>query len=353
MSVAPRIAAVATASPPHVVDQADAKRMARAIFAELPDRTFERLAPVFDNVHIDRRQLCTPPDWFATEPNFAERNDLYQRWATDLGAEAATKAMATAGVAPADIGSIVFVSTTGLATPSLDGRLQTVLGLPARHTHRQGVFGRGCAGGAVGLALAADRCLLDPDRPALLVVVELCSLTFRRADASTANLVSSALFADGAAAAVITAADGPGPVILGHDGVTWPDTEELMGWRFGDDGMSVMLARSIPALVRREFRRSFDDACERTGVDPHDVRHHLVHPGSPVVLDAVAEALELPADALTRSRQVLRDHGNMSAATVLYILERFLADGAGSPGDVAIVSAMGPGFSADHVALRW
>jgi alkylresorcinol/alkylpyrone synthase len=135
--------------------------------------------------------------------------------------------------------------------------------------------------------------------------------------------------------------------------VTWPDTEELMGWHFGNDGMSVMLAKSIPALVRREFRQSFHDACACIGVTAADVRHHLVHPGSPVVLDAVTEALGLGPDALARSHQVLREHGNMSAATVLFILERFLADGAAAPGDLAMVSALGPGFSAEHVALRW
>jgi alkylresorcinol/alkylpyrone synthase len=348
------IASVATASPPHVVDQADAKRIARTLFAELSDRAFERLAPVFDNVHIERRHVCAPPEWFAEPHPFAERNDLYQCWATDLGEAAAVRALERAGISAAEVGSIVFVSTTGLATPSLDARLMARLGVPPRHTHRQAVFGRGCAGGAVGLGLAADRCHLDRGRAVLLVVVELCSLTFRRTDASTANLVSSALFADGAAAAVLVPDHRPGrPDVIGQDGVTWPDTEDLMGWRFGDDGMSVTLAKSIPALVRREFRQSFDDACACVGVSPADVRHHLVHPGSPVVLDAVAEALGLAPDALVRSHDVLRDHGNMSAATVLFILERFLADECASPGDVAILSAMGPGFSAEHVGLRW
>jgi alkylresorcinol/alkylpyrone synthase len=168
--------------------------------------------------------------------------------------------------------------------------------------------------------------------------------------------VSSALFGDGAAAAVV--ADGrslgrrDAPVIVGHDGVTWPDTEDLMGWHFGDDGMTVQLSRRIPALVRREFRRCFEEACGRYGIDPAEVRHHLVHPGSGVVLDAVSAALDLPPTALDRSRAALREHGNMSAATVLFILDRFVRDGAGQRGDVAALSAMGPGFSADHVLLR-
>lgn len=354
----PRVLSVGTALPPHRIAQDAARSLARSLFADMPDRSFERFAAVFDNVHIDHRNVCAPPEWFAAEHSFTERNDLYQHWATELGEQAACAALDAAGVDAADVGSIIFVSTTGLATPSLDVRLMTRLGLPARHTHRQAVFGRGCSGGAIGLALAADRCRLDPTRPVLLIVVELCSLTYRRLDLSTANVVSSALFADGAAAVVMadgelrSVGDDGGVDVLGHDGITWPDTEDLMGWRFGEDGLTVTLARSIPALVRREFRRSFDDACDHIGVPPGDVRHHLVHPGSSVVLDAITDALDLEGAALDLSRAVLRAHGNMSAATVLFILQRFLAEGHGRPGELAILSAMGPGFSADHVALR-
>jgi alkylresorcinol/alkylpyrone synthase len=262
--------------------------------------------------------------------------------------------MAAAGVDPGDVGGLVFVSTTGLATPSLDARLLARLGLPSRHTHRESMFGRGCAGGAVGIAQAADRArLLGPDRPVLLIVAELCSLTFRRRDASVANVISTALFADGVAAAVISSAgDAAGPEVIGHDGITWPDTEELMGWSFGDDGLEVMLSKSIPTLVRRELRASFDEACATFDLDAADVRHHLVHPGSGVVLDAVEEALGLDPKALDLSRAVLADQGNMSAATVLFILERFIDGGYGAPGQLAVLSALGPGFSADHVLLR-
>lgn len=354
----PRVHAVGTALPPYRIAQDEARAVARTLFADMPDRSFERFAPVFDNVQIDHRNVCMPPEWFAAEHSFTERNDLYQQWAGELGEQAARRALEEADVEAADVGSIVFVSTTGLATPSLDVRLMARLGLPAGHTNRQAVFGRGCSGGAVGLALAADRCRLDPSRPVLLVVVELCSLTYRRHDLSTANVVSSALFADGAAAVVVADQDlgsdrRPGGAdVLGHDGITWPDTEDLMGWRFGEDGLTVTLARSIPTLVRREFRRSFDEACRHIAVAPDEVSHHLVHPGSSIVLDAVADALELDDSALDLSRSVLRSHGNMSAATVLFILQRFLAERRGRPGEVAILSAMGPGFSADHVALR-
>ncbi|CAN5822765.1 type III polyketide synthase [soil metagenome] len=345
---------VKTALPTHQVSQDEAVAYARTLFPQLSARAFDRLAPVFEHVRIAHRHVCEPPSWFAEEHTFAERNALYQRWATDLSVEAGRAALDAADVDAAVVGGLVFVSTTGLATPSLDARLLDRLGLPARHTHRESMFGRGCAGGAVGLAQAADRAqLLGRDRPVLLIVAELCSLTFRRRDASVANIISTALFADGVAAAVLsTSPDAGGPEVLGHDGVTWPDTEELMGWTFGDDGLAVMLSKSIPQLVRRELRTSFDDACAAMGIDPIDVRHHLVHPGSAVVLDAVEEALELGPKALHLSRAVLADQGNMSAATVLFILQRFLDGGYGAPGELAVMSALGPGFSAEHVLLR-
>lgn len=348
-----RIVSVATAVPPHQVSQEDAVAYARTLFPGLSPRAFDRLAPVFEHVRIAHRHVCEPPSWFAEDHTFTERNELYQRWATELSVQAGERALAAAGVDSQDVGGLVFVSTTGLATPSLDARLLARLDLPARHTHRESMFGRGCAGGAVGIAQAADRARLLGDRPVLLIVAELCSLTFRRRDASVANVISTALFADGVAAAVLSAANAAsGPQVVGHDSVTWPDTEELMGWTFGDDGLTVMLSKSIPMLVRRELRASFDDACAAVGVAPGDVRHHLVHPGSAVVLDVVEEALELDPKALHLSRAVLADQGNMSAATVLFILQRFLDDGYGAPGELAVMSALGPGFSADHVVLR-
>lgn len=353
MTTCPRIASLTTALPPYVVEQHDARELARDLFGDMPGGGFRHLETVFDTVHVERRNVCAPPEWFREPHTFGERNDLYQQWAVDLGQEAAHKALADAGMEPADVGSILFVSTTGLATPTLDVRLANRLGIPGRHLHRQAIFGRGCAGGVVGLAQAADRARLDPSRPVLLVVVELCSLTYRKADLTAANVVSTALFGDGAAAAVVTAdSTVPGVELLGSDGVTWPDTEEFMGWEFGDDGMSVELSRRIPALVRQQFRDSFDDACQHIGVAPRAVDHHLAHPGSWLILDQIEDVLGLGPDALRRSRDVLREHGNMSAATVLFILERLLDRRDDEPGDVAVLSAMGPGFSAEHLALR-
>jgi alkylresorcinol/alkylpyrone synthase len=348
------ICSVATVRAPHTVGQPEAVALARTLFADAPAATFERMVPMFTNVHVIQRQVCEPPSWFDAEHTFTERNATYQRWALALSSRAGAAALAAADVAPSDVGAIIFVSTTGLATPSLDAQLLERLGLPARHTHRESMFGRGCAGGAAGLAQAADRArLLGIDRPVLLIVCELCSLTFRRRDASIANVISLALFGDGVAAAVLMAGDHAGPTVLGHDSVTWPATEAMMGWEFGDDGMTVTLAKSIPALVRREFATSVEEACVHVGVDRDDISHHLVHPGSAVVLDAVTSALGLGPHALDVSRHVLADHGNMSAATILFILDRFMRSSAAASGDLAALSAMGPGFSAEHVLLRW
>jgi alkylresorcinol/alkylpyrone synthase len=347
------IVGVATASPPYELDQATAKRLAEETLARHLGRAAPRLLGSFDNSGVARRNLCVPAEWFTQPHSLGDRNDLYGKWAHDLSAEAAGKAMAAAGCSPAEIAALVFVSSTGIAMPSIDADLLFTLGLPSRHTDRFTVFGRGCAGGAAGLGLASDLARLRPDRAVLLVVTELCSLSFRVSDASPTNLVSAALFGDGAAAAVVRVS-GNGPRIIGHDAVTWPGTAHAMGWRLGDDGFEVELDRAVPRLVRREFAGSAVEACSFLGVDPAAITHHLVHPGSARILDVVEDAMGLAGDALDPSREVLHDHGNMSASTILFVLERVMGGTAGAiPGAFGLLSAVGPGFSAEHVGLAW
>jgi alkylresorcinol/alkylpyrone synthase len=348
----PAITAVATASPPFTLDQEAAKRLAGATLARHLGRSAPRLLTSFDNSGVEQRQLCVPPEWLAQDHSIGTRNDLYGSWATELSTEAAGKAMAAAGCRPDEVAALVFVSSTGVAMPSIDAELLLRLGLPARHTHRYTVFGRGCAGGAAGLGLAGDLAMVHPGRAVLLVVTELCSLSFRVGDTSSTNLVSAALFGDGAAAAVVQVG-GDGPRIIGHDAVTWPGTAHAMGWRLGDHGFEVELDRGVPRLLRREFAPSATEACAHLGIEPDGIIHHLVHPGSARILDIVEETMSLSADALGPSRHVLRVHGNMSAATILFVLERAMATAPAASGDVGLLSAVGPGFSAEHVGLTW
>jgi alkylresorcinol/alkylpyrone synthase len=345
----PKILSVATALPPHRIGQREVKEFARSMFSGTY-RDIERLAPIFDNVQVDSRYFCVPLEWFEQDHTFPEKNDLYVEHALDLCGKAARRAMDKAGVLPEEVGAIFFVSTTGFATPSLDSKLIFSLGL-SEHTRRVPIWGLGCAAGAAGLAHAADYARLYPDQKVLLVGVELSGLTFQRGDRSKSNLISTSLFADGAAA-VVLGIEGGGSELLGSYSTTWPDTEGVMGWELVETGLKVQLSKSVPEITRQRFRSNLSDACISLGLKLEDLRHFVLHPGGAKVLDAFEEVLELEPGGLTLSRAVLRECGNMSSVTVLFILERFLESGEFSEGDLGVLSAMGPGFSAEHVLFR-
>lgn len=345
----PRILSVGTALPPHRIGQEEVKDFARGMFGGA-HRDFERLLPIFDNVNVESRYFCVPMDWFNENHTFAEKNDLYLEHALELSEKASRRALDSAGVEPSEIGAVFFVSTTGLATPSLDAALILALGIPERHTRRETLFGHGCAAGAGGLAKAADWARTHPGRLVLLVAVELCGLTFQRGDTSKANLISTSLFSDGAAAVVVGPAED-GPELIGEDCITWPGTEDVMGWKFTENGFNVVLSKSVPVIVQRHFRESLIESCEYVGIGFEDLKHFLLHPGGAKVLDAFEEVLTMEPGSIALSRGVLRDYGNMSAATVLFILERFI-ESSEPGGDLGVLSAMGPGFSAEHVFFR-
>jgi alkylresorcinol/alkylpyrone synthase len=344
-----RILGVGTATPPHVVTQAQARGVARELFARHhPD--IERLLPVFDHSGVERRHFCVPLDWFAVPHGIEERNGCYLEAAADLSQSAAHRALADADLTAADVDALFFVSSTGFATPSLDARLVQELGCPPT-TRRDATFGHGCAGGVGGLARAARHATTEPGSHVLLVATELCSLTFQGDDWSKANFVSTSLFADGAAA-VVVGTDGDGPEVVADGCVLWPGTEDVMGWQFTDRGMDVVLSRHVPALVREHLAASLADVLAPLGLTVDDLAHHLMHPGGAKVLDAIEEVLPLGVDGVRWSRSVLRDYGNMSAPTALFVLQAFLDGATSRPGELALVSAMGPGFAAEHVVLR-
>lgn len=345
----PRVLSVATAVPPHRIGQGEVKDFARGMFGEVY-RDIERLAPIFDNVAVESRYFCVPLAWFSEDHTFPEKNDLYVEHALDLSEKASRRALDRAGVAPEEVGAVFFVSTTGLATPSLDARLIFRLGLSG-HTRRVPIWGLGCAAGAAGLARASEYARLYPDQRVLLVSVELSGLTFQRSDRSKSNLVSTSLFADGAAAALL-GAGGSGPEIVGSHSTTWPETERVMGWELVETGLKVQLSKSVPTIVRERLEEDLLAACASLGLDYGDVRHFVLHPGGAKVLDAFEDVLGMERGGLAFSRSVLREYGNMSSATVLFILERFMRGGEHAPGDLGLLSAMGPGFSAEHVFFR-
>jgi alkylresorcinol/alkylpyrone synthase len=344
----PRLLALATAVPPHVVSQDEAARQARRLFGErrLP-RSID-LDQLFRNTGIATRRTVRPIEWYAEPHDWADRNAVYLDAAERLYVEAAERALALAGVAAADIGTIVTVSSTGIATPSLDARLHDRLGFAAR-VRRVPVFGLGCAGGVSGLALAARLAGTDPDRPVLMVTVELCTLAFRPDEPSKTNVVATALFGDGAAAAVLHAGDGAGGRAVEADGEhLWPGTLDIMGWRVDPVGFGVVLSRSLPDFVLTHLCAAADGVLGEAGIARDRVGRYVCHPGGAKVLPAIEAALGLGDGALDHERAVLAEFGNMSAPTVLFILDRVLAAGEGGR---LVLSALGPGFTATLLVL--
>lgn len=337
----PRLLSIATAVPPYRMPQAAVSRQVHTIFREDP-AAVDRLLPVFNNAGIETRYSCVPPAWYEHDHGWSDRNPIYISASLDMLTTAATRALDRAQATPTDVDAVVCVSTTGIATPSLDARLLDRMPF-RRDVRRLPVFGLGCAGGVVGMARAADMAAAHPASKVLLLVVEPCALTFRRTDRSTANIVAAALFGDGAAAAVLSTV-GDGPAIVASGEHTWPDSLDVMGWGVESDGFAVVFSRAIPHLLRTRLPRVVDAFLERHRLTRADIDHYISHPGGARVLDALEDAFQLPRGGLLHSRSVLRDYGNMSAATVLFVLERMWL--AGELCGRALMTAVGPGFSA-------
>jgi alkylresorcinol/alkylpyrone synthase len=347
MALPVTILSLATASPPHALDQANAVSMARDLLAaEFPD--FDRMSAVFATAGILRRQLAMPLDWYRQPRSFPERAAAYLDCACDLFVAAATRALDAAGLAAGDIDTIVTASSTGIATPSLEARVMGRMGF-RRDVARIPVFGLGCAAGATGLSLAARLARGAPGTIVLFVTVELCSLAFRFQDVGKADIIATALFGDGAAAAIVKTGDEGFASITGTAETTWPDTLDIMGWRIENNGLAVVLNRAIPAFARENLRGAMDRALADQGLAVGDIDRFICHPGGAKVVDAIEHALELGQGSLDHERNVLRDHGNMSAPTALFVLDRVRQ--AGMP-PCSVLTALGPGFTMSTVTLR-
>jgi len=359
---APRLVALATAVPEPLVPQVRIRALVEQLFDGGPAGK-GRLLQVFDHSGIETRSVCMPLEWYIEPRTFAEQNALYVEHALRLGVSAASRALEAAGVAPANVDHVVFVSTTGLATPSLDARISLALGCRPE-CRRTPVWGLGCAGGAAGLARSRDLALADPGAVVLLVAVELCSLTFRHADRDKRNLIATSLFSDGAAAAVVAGATAPARAartgerarrsleLLASASTLWPGTLDVMGWEVTGEGLHVVFSRDIPSIARERVRPFLEGFLARERLGLTDVAHVVAHPGGAKVLEAYADSLGLPEAGLAHARAELRAHGNMSSPSCLFVLERFLEAGDIRAGDHALLLALGPGFSAESVLLR-
>ena len=347
----PKIQSVASAVPATCIDQSVAADFARQKFTgRIPD--LERLLTVFTNAGIQKRYFATSEEWFFTEHDLAEKSLVYTREATRLSAEAAGKALAKAQLEPADIDYIIYVNTTGLATPSIDARLINVLGLRP-DVRRTPIWGLGCAGGAAGLAHAYHHTLGHPQTRILVVTTELCGLTFLPDDMSKSNLVATALFGDGLAAAVISGDQVPGSglEILDTRSRFFPDSLDVMGWTVLQEGLQVVFAQRIPQIVEETAAQDIGAFLAAHDLKIADIEAFLLHPGGTKVLEAYQKALALEPHQLDLPRGILRDYGNMSSATALFVLERYLEQNGTGNGGYGLISALGPGFCSESLLV--
>ncbi|PJA27841.1 MAG: type III polyketide synthase [candidate division Zixibacteria bacterium CG_4_9_14_3_um_filter_46_8] len=344
-----RIISTAVASPLHKVSQKRAQEFASLHFAGKNNK-LDKLLAVFDNAGIESRYFCVPEEWFMSEKSFSDKNRIYIEWATRLGAEAASECLQRAAVAADEVDHIIFISTTGLATPSIDARLINILKM-RDDIRRTPVWGLGCMGGVAGLAYARNYIKAFPDSKVLVVAVELCGLTFLFKDRSISNIVATALFGDGAAA-VLLSNYGNGPEILDVQSKIWPNSLDVMGWNFMDEGLQVVFSKSIPSIVDRYANESLSGFVSRHSLSLGDIKNYLIHPGGTKVVEAYRNALGLNGTKMQLAEAILREFGNMSSVTVLYILDRFLKTAYSPNGDYGIMTALGPGFSSESLLLR-
>jgi alkylresorcinol/alkylpyrone synthase len=337
---------LATAVPPHVIEQAEAKALARESFKK--KALFDRLSGVFDNAGIARRHLVAPHDWYAQSHGWRERNALYLEAAEQLFVDAATAAIEKAGLTPDQIDGVLTVSTTGIATPSLDARAFGRVGFRS-DIRRVPVFGLGCAGGVNGLSIASRLATADPGTFWLFVTVETCSISIRLDSDDPAAIVATALFGDGAAAAVVTSGKHSLARITGSAEKLWPDTLRIMGWDVEDPGLAVVFDRAIPPFIEAELAKAVDQMCAQLGIRRDEIDRLCCHPGGVKVIDAIETALELNQGELNLEREVLHDYGNMSAPTVLFVLDRLLERGLP---DKVLMTAFGPGFTCAGLLLE-
>jgi alkylresorcinol/alkylpyrone synthase len=349
MNAVPRLLATSTAVPPYPLDQSNVVERVKLLFGDSPN--LERLLPVFVNTGIRTRYSCVPIEWYDREHRWAERNRIYLDSALDLLETATRQLLDRTGRDKDEIDSIVVVSTTGIATPSLDALLIERMRLRAT-VRRLPIFGYGCAGGVIGLARAASMAAVAPGETVLFLVVELCALSFRRDDWSKSNIVATALFGDGAAGALLST-DGEGPAITASGEHTWPGSLDVMGWDVADDGLSAVFSRDIPQLVSTQLHDVASRFLARYGLTIGDIDRFVCHPGGTKVIEALEFAFGLAPGALVEARAVLRDCGNMSAVTVMFVLERMLtkARAGGAAWERALMSALGPGFTAGFLVL--
>ncbi len=355
----PRIVAAAARFPTRYERQADLASWYRSVQDGRGELTPERVERLFTRTGVDGRHLVLPMDAYAGLGGFGERSALWLEHALALGHAAVEAALTRAQLPASEIGLFVSSSVTGIAAPSLEARIMAARGDFAPDCRRLPLFGLGCVAGAAGVARVSEYLRANPTHAALLLCVEICSLTFQSTDSSIANVIGSALFGDGAACVVMVGSKhrlahaGAGLSVVDTRSVFFPDTERTMGWDIVDSGFRIILSGSVPELARGAFATQTRRFLAEHGLEPSDVGRWFGHPGGPAVIDAIEEGLSLPRGTLDASRRTLARVGNLSSASVLVLLEEALHRDAPPDAGDALLYAMGPGFCAELVLLQW
>lgn len=357
-----RIASVGTAYPPHRYPQSVITETLKARWQDRLEepRLMNRLHA---NCGVEFRNLIFPIEAYGDLHGFGHSNDAWIQGALELGQEAITAALDRVGLEPSDISAIFFTSVTGIAAPSIDARLVNLMKFPHR-IKRTPIFGLGCVAGAAGIARAIDYVRAFPKQYALLLSVELCSLTWQDNDQSIANLIACGLFGDGAAAVVLageetalarkpTSVQAPCPRVVDTRSNFYPDTEHIMGWRINDSGFNIVLSPEVPQLVNKYLRGNVEEFLADNDLDMSQICSYIFHSGGPKVLEAMENSLGLPPHALASSWNSLRKRGNLSSASVLTVMEDYLLNRPGSPGCYSMLAAMGPAFCSELLLLQW
>lgn len=349
--------------PQYDISQQEIKQLVKEIFT-YTERQVDRLLPVFDNAEVKNRQFVVDKAWFKENHTFQERNNLYQNFAKKYALEAIDNCLNNTSLLSREIpyeaiDMIIFVSSTGIATPSMDVYLMNER--PFRcDTKRMPLWGLGCAGGAIGLSRAYDWVAANPDKTALVVCCELCSLTFQKGDIKKSNIIGTALFGDGAAAALVIGEYSPflsyrkgaTPKVIKTSSAMKKDSTDVMGWEVTDSGFEVIFSKSIPALVSTFWAEHIDSFLQNNKLSEDQIHSFIAHPGGKKVLDAMEDVLKSSSKKFNHAYNVLANHGNMSSATVLYVLQECMNKGV-NQNEISILSALGPGFCSELMLLEW
>ena len=343
----PKLLSLATAVPEHELRTEDVIVEATKIFGGRQE-DFDRMMPVYANTGIDMRYSACTYDWFREDQGWPERSEAFVDGASKIFGIVSARALEQAGLEADQIDTIVMISSTGIATPTIEARVMNELGF-RDDVSRVPIFGLGCAGGVAGLSIAARLAAAQPGINVLVVVIELCSLTFRKDEMTKSNIIATALFGDGAAAAVLsTAAENAHGEIEFMGEHTWPNTQDVMGWRMDNQGFSAIFSRSIPELASRDLRPAADQFLRGHNLNLTHIGAYSFHPGGAKVITALESAFDLETGTLVNERKILAGFGNMSAPTVLFVLNEGLKENFSGR---RFVSALGPGFTAGFLTM--